>query len=314
MARCEFKYNFVFQNKPVVSTSLDTAFVEYLLMNNQNMKVIAESSSTRTEWVLVEGDQIVEHAFTTGMNPYFQSRREMSHVIRLELPQEFFKRRWEHVYYYGAGCSSPEKNKIVESSLVAQFKTPCTVESDLLGAARGLLIHNAGLACILGTGSNSCFYDGEKIVKNVRPLGYVLGDEGSGNALGRLFLSDVLKELAPEELAREFYEKFNTTPDGIMDAVYSDPMANRNLRTFSFFLADHLDHPYVHDLIDHEIMRFFERNISQYDYKKYPVYFVGSVACKYSDILLAVAERFGASIKKIVRYSMPGLVSYHSND
>ncbi len=283
-------------------------------MNNQNLKVIAESSSTRTEWVLVEGNRIVEHAFTMGLNPYFQSRREISHIIRLELPQEFFKRRWEHVYYYGAGCSNPDKNKIVESSLVAQFKTPCTVESDLVGAARGLLVHSAGLACILGTGSNSCFYDGENIVKNVRPLGYVLGDEGSGNALGRLFLSDVLKDLAPADLAQEFFDKFNVTPDDIMDAVYSDPMANRNLRTYSFFLADHLDNEYVYNLVYNEIMRFFQRNISQYDYEKYPVCFVGSVACKYSEILIAVANRFGASIKKIVRYSMPGLVAYHDND
>lgn len=283
-------------------------------MINQNLKVIAESSSTRTEWALIEGDRIVEHAFTMGLNPYFQSRREISHVIRLELPQEFFKRRWEHVYFYGAGCSNPEKNKIVESSIVAQFKTPCTVESDLLGAARGLLVHSAGLACILGTGSNSCYYNGEKIVKNVRPLGYVLGDEGSGNALGRLFLGDVLKNLAPKDLSDEFFKVFNVTPDDILDSVYGDPMANRNLRTYSSFLADHLDNEYVYNLVYNEIMRFFQRNISQYDYEKYPVCFVGSVACKYSEILIAVANRFGAGIKKIVLNSMPGLVTFHNDN
>src|SRR5574344_774705 len=104
------------------------------------MKIIAESSSTRTEWALVEGATIVEHAFSEGLNPFFQSRREMSHSIRLELPEAFFKRRWEHVYFYCAGCSSAEKKKIVEASLIAQFKTPVTVESDLLGAARGLWV------------------------------------------------------------------------------------------------------------------------------------------------------------------------------
>lgn len=282
-------------------------------MNSQNMKVIGESSSTRTEWALIEGDQMVEHAFTTGLNPYFQTRREISHSIRLELPSAFFKRRWDHVYFYCAGCSNPEKNKIVEASLVAQFKTPVTVESDLVGAARGLLIHDAGLACIMGTGSNSCFYDGQRIVKNVRPLGFILGDEGSGASLGRLFLGDVLKGLAPQALTQEFYEKYKQSPDEIMDQIYNNPMANRNLRTFSFFLADHLDNDYVHQLVEGEFRRFFERNISQYDYQKYPVNFVGSVATKYSEILVQVANKFGASIRKILRNSMPGLVAYHAD-
>ena len=143
------------------------------------MLVIADSSSTRTEWTLVEKGKVIEHATTGGLNPYFQTRREISHSIRLELPESFFKKRWDHVYYYGAGCANAERCKIMESSLVAQFKTPVTVESNLLGAARGLFVRKPGLACIIGTGSNSCIYDGERIVKNIRSLGYVLGDEGS---------------------------------------------------------------------------------------------------------------------------------------
>ena len=164
------------------------------------MKIIADSSSTRTEWTIVDGAQVVEHAFTTGLNPYFQTRRELSHSIRLELPEAFFRRRWDHVYFYGAGCATKEKRKIMESSLVAQFRTPVTVESDLLGAARGLLVDKPGLACILGTGSNSCLYNGSEIVKNVPPLGYILGDEGSSAYLGKRFIADVLKGLAPEDL------------------------------------------------------------------------------------------------------------------
>ena len=154
------------------------------------MKVIADSSSTRTEWTLVDGTKVVENAVTDGLNPFFLSRREISHSIRLQLPEPFFKRRWDNVYFYGAGCTTDEKKNIIKSSLVAQFKAPVYVESDLLGAARGLLIHEQGLDCILGTGSNSCFYDGRKVVKNVRSLGYILGDEGSGGVLGKLFLSD----------------------------------------------------------------------------------------------------------------------------
>ena len=188
------------------------------------MKVIAESGSTRTEWALVDGDKTVEHAFTQGLNPYFQSRRDLSHIIRLEMPEVFFRRRWDHIHFYGAGCTNLEKKKIVEASLVAQFKTPVTVESDLLAAARGLFVKDRGIACILGTGSNSCLYDGENIIKNVRPAGFILGDEGSAATLGKLFLSDCLKNLAPRQLTEEFYSTFSVNPDMLMDVVYTGSM------------------------------------------------------------------------------------------
>ena len=283
------------------------------VIKGQNITLIAESSTTRTEWSLVEDGEVLAHAFTVGLNPFFMTRREISHSIRLELPPEFFKRRWSHVYFYGAGCSGPEKNKIIESSLVAQFKTPVTVMSDLLGAARGLLVREAGLACILGTGSNSCLYDGKEIVKNVPALGFILGDEGSGAALGRVFLGDALKGLAPQELTEAFFDKYKVTRAEVLDAVLNNPAATRNLRAYSFFLSEHMDSPYVHDLIAGEFRRFFERNVAQYDYKTYPVNFVGPIATTYSEILLEVANAFGATVRKIVLSSMPGLVAFHSD-
>lgn len=283
-------------------------------MPTDTIKVIAESSSTRTEWALVQGDKIIEHAYTEGLNPFFQTRREISHIIRLGLPPEFFKRRWSHVYYYGAGCSSPEKNKIVESSLVAQFKTPVTVDSDLVGATRGLLVHEPGLACILGTGSNSCLYDGNQIIKHVRSGGYILGDEGSGAAMGRLFIGDLLKGFVPSDIRDSFVEKFNLNVDLLMDEVYNNPHANRNLRNYGVFLSEHLQNEYVYRLVFNEISRFFERTILQYDYQNYAINFVGSVACQFSEVLLSVASKYGANIKKIVRASMPGLVIYHTCD
>jgi len=283
------------------------------MIKGQNITLIAESSTTRTEWSLVDGGEVLAHAFTSGLNPFFMSRREISHSIRLELPPEFFKRRWSHVFFYGAGCSGPVKNKIIEASLVAQFKTPVTVMSDLLGAARGLLVREPGLACILGTGSNSCFYDGSDIVKNVPALGFILGDEGSGAALGRVFLGDALKGLAPHELTEAFFDKYKVTRAEVLDAVLNNPAATRNLRAYSFFLSEHLDNPYVHETISREFRRFFERNVSQYDYKSYPVSFVGSIATTYSEILLEVANDFGATVRKILLSSMPGLVAYHSD-
>lgn len=282
-------------------------------MTNNEILLIADSSSTRTDWALVHRGEVLHRATTRGLNPFFMTRREISHSIRLELPPEFFKHRWGHVFFYGAGCTNPDKCRTIESSLVAQFKTPCTVMSDLLGAARGLLVHEPGLACILGTGSNSCFFDGEGIVKNVRALGFILGDEGSGSSLGRIFLGDALKGIAPTDLTEAFFDRFDTTPDRVMDAVYNNALANRNLRDFSFFLSEHLDNDYVRALVTNELMRFFERNVAQYDYHAYAVSFVGSVATTYSEILQDVAERFGARISKIVRNSMPGLINYHAD-
>lgn len=277
------------------------------------MKIIAESSSTRTEWALVDGDHVVEHAFTSGVNPYFQSRREISHVIRLELPEVFFKRRWDHIHFYGAGCGNQEKIKIMELSLVAQFKTPVTVHSDLLGAARGLLIHRPGLACILGTGSNSCLYDGEEIVKNVAPLGFILGDEGSNAYMGKRLIADILKEITPPEIREAFYDRYQIAPNVLLDEVYSSVLPQRKLSRYVNLLREHIDHPYVYDLVYKALMEFFVRNVSHYDYRGNPICFVGSTCVMFEDILHQVATDFGAEIEKITKYSLPGLIEYHKD-
>lgn len=277
------------------------------------MKLIAESSSTRTEWCLVEGIYVVEHAFTEGINPFFQTRREISRCIRLQLPEVFFKKKSEQIYFYGAGCTNPEKKSIIEASIVAQFRAPVEAESDLLGAARGLFGTDAGIACILGTGSNSCFYDGVDITKNVRSLGYILGDEGSGAVLGKMFLGDCLKEIAPADLIQAFYDRCNVAADDIMASVYNSPFPNRFLSTFSHFLADHTENEYVHGLIYNNFKHFFERNLLQYDYKDYPIRFVGSIASKYATILREVADDFGVAVDDIKDTSIAGLVEYHTS-
>ncbi|MCM1033827.1 MAG: hypothetical protein NC405_08780 [Odoribacter sp.] len=278
------------------------------------MKIIAESSSTRTEWAIVDGTQIVEHAFTTGMNPFFQSRRELSHAIRLELPEAFFRRRWDHVYFYGAGCANKEKIKIMESSLVAQFRTPVTVQSDLLGAARGLLVHTPGLACILGTGSNSCLYDGSEIVKTVPPLGYILGDEGSSAYLGKMFLADVLKGFAPQDLSKRFFEQYMINFNMLMDEVYTTVLPSRSLAKYASFLSENIDNAYVYQLVYSAFMRFFTRNLVHYDYRSMPVSIVGSTGVQFSDVLHRAAADFGVAIEKVIPYSMPGLVEFHAKD
>lgn len=276
------------------------------------MKLIADSGSTRTEWALVEGDQVVERLFTEGLNPFFQTRREISRSVRLGLPEIFFKKKLEQVYYYGAGCSSYEKKNILGASLVAQFKTPIQVESDLVAAARSLFKCEAGIACILGTGSNSCFYNGKIIVKNVKSGGYILGDEGSGAVLGKLFVADVLKGLAPTWLINDFYEKFRINADDLMNTIYNGSFPNRFMATIAYFLSDYLENDYVYDLVTDNLRNFFTRSICQYDYANYPVRFVGSMAYHYADLLEQVAAEYGITLSAIEETSMNGLIEFHA--
>ena len=276
------------------------------------LKLIAESGSTRTEWALVEDNHLVQRVFTEGLNPFFQTRREISRSVRLGLPESFFKKKLDQVYYYGAGCSSYEKKNILGASLVAQFKTPIQVESDLLAAARGLFKCESGIACILGTGSNSCFYDGKIVVKNVKAAGYILGDEGSGAVLGKLFLADLLKGLAPKELASEFHEKFRISANDVMESVYNLPFPNRFLGTIAYFLGDYMDNEYVYNLLTNNLRSFFNRSVCQYDYMNYPIRFVGSLAYAYSDTLRKVAREFGVEIDVIEETPMNGLIEFHS--
>ncbi len=278
------------------------------------MILLAESGSTKTEWCLVDRNGITEHFLSDGINPFFQSRKEISRLVRLQLPPVFFKARINNIYFYGAGCSSIEKKNIVKASLEAQFKTPSVIESDLLGSARALFQDEAGIACILGTGSNSCFYDGENIVKNVKSLGYILGDEGSGASLGKAFISDCLKGLAPKELIEPFYRKYKIDPDEIMDYVYSKPFPNRLLSVLSFFLYEHLEHPYINNLVRRNLRSFFERNILQYEYTEYPIRFVGSVAKMYSFILREIAQEIGIYIDVIIENPIKGLIEYHKEN
>lgn len=279
------------------------------------MILIGESSSSKTEWCITSRfeNEIIEHCITDGINPYLQTRKQISHIIRLQLPPEFFKIKCSTIYFYSAGCANDEKKGIVKASLESQFRTPSVIESDLVGAARALFHDEAGIACILGTGSNSCFYDGEKIVKNIKPLGFILGDEGSGASMGKSFLADCLKGLAPVELVEPFYDLYKIDENEILNFIYNQQSPQKLLYTLSYFLSEHLEHEYVYDLVKSNIRLFFERNIMQYDASSYPIRFVGAVAVMYSTILREVAGEYGLEIDKIVGKSMKGLIEYHKS-
>ena len=276
------------------------------------MTLIVVSGSRHTDWVFVEDGKIVEKARTEGLNPYFQTRKEISRSVRLGLPEEYFHRKLQKIYYYGAGCSNESKKKVVSTSIISQFKTPTFVESDLLAAARGMCLDKPGIACILDTGSNSCFYNGEEIEKNVHPGGFILGDEGSGSAMGKAFLSDVLKRLAPEELVVDFLYKNNTTPSEMMEKVYNEPLPHYYLATVSTFLAERPNHPYVHDLVAGIFRSFANHNLIQDNFQSHPFYFRGRSATTCEYLLCEVCSEFNFEPAWIKNDIIPGLVNYHN--
>jgi len=217
------------------------------------------------------------------------------------------------VFFYGAGCT-PEKSPIVKSAVerVLGGGVKVSVESDMVGAARALCQHEAGIVCIMGTGSNSCYYDGERITANVSPLGFILGDEGSGAVLGKLMVGSLLKNQMTAGLKEEFLKEYNLTPAEIIDRVYRQPFPNRFLASLNKFLEDHLDDPTAHQLVLDSFESFIRRNVMQYDYEGTPVNFIGSIAYYYRSVLHEAAEKTGIKIGVIMKVPMDGLVKFHS--
>ena len=184
----------------------------------------------------------------------------------------------------------------------------------MLAAARGLCGHEAGIACIMGTGSNSCYYDGKQIVSNVSPLGFILGDEGSGAVLGKLLIGDLLKNQLPEGLKEKFLEQFNLTPATIIDSIYRQPFPNRFLASLSPFALQNITEPKIRTLVQNSFRNFLERNVKQYDYKQAPVHFIGSVAYYYKEVLTEAAAEAGIMLGTIIKSPMEGLIQYHTNE
>lgn len=277
------------------------------------MILIADSGSTKTDWCLVDNGVLVKQIFTKGTNPFFQTEDEISAEVSENLLPYLNTAKVDAVWFYGAGCAFPEKNEIVRAAIARHLDVPIEVGSDLLGAARGLCGRQPGIACILGTGSNSCFYDGKEIVSNVSPLGFILGDEGSGAVLGKMLVGDVLKNQLPAALKEEFLSRYELTPAIILERVYKKPFPNRFLASLSPFLVEHLDVPEIHTLVLNGFKAFFDRNVKQYDYKQYPVHLIGSLAYYYRSVLQEAAEQTGVRLGTIKQSPMEGLISYHSN-
>ena len=279
------------------------------------MILIADSGSTKTDWCVVENGVLVQQIFTKGTNPFFQSEEEISNEIATALLPELKTDEFDAVYFYGAGCGFPDKIEIVHRAISKQLKVKGNVEvaTDMLAAARGLCGREAGIACIMGTGSNSCYYDGVNIVANVSPLGFILGDEGSGACLGKLMVGDLLKNQMNPELKEKFLKQFDLTPADIIDRVYRKPFPNRFLASLSPFLAQNINEPCVHELVLNSFKAFFKRNIMQYEnYQNLKVNLIGSVAFYYKEVLAEAAEAMGIQLGTIIQSPMEGLIKYHA--
>ena len=280
------------------------------------MILIADCGSTKIDWCLIENGKVAKQVFTSGINALLMSEEQIRQTIADELVPEIKGYEIGSVYYYGAGCLFDDICANVRRAIAANIPSAKTIEvdTDLLAAARALCGKNPGIACIMGTGSNSCYYDGVRIVDNVSPLGYILGDEGSGAVLGKLLVGDVLKNQLPAALCEKFLKKYDLDRQKIIEGVYKKPAANRFLASLSPFLIENIEEPAVHRLVLNAFKAFFVRNIENYEGSKtMPVSFVGSVAYYYRDVLEEAASSLGIKIGTVIKSPMEGLIKYHSN-
>jgi glucosamine kinase len=289
-----------------------------LLLQNKNYKllmmiVIADSGSTKTTWVLFDKKTGTTHTVqTSGINPFYQDEAGILDMLKNEFLFTFSE--IQEIHFYGAGCANSSVNNIVWKALSAFFGTnDIEVESDLMAAARSLCQHNAGIACILGTGSNSCYYNGKTIEQQVSPLGFILGDEGSGAVLGKRLIADILKNQLPQTVIQKFFETYKTTQREIMENIYRKPFPNRYAAQFTRFIGENMGEPSLQKLVATEFDLFFRRNVLQYTMAaELPVHFAGSIAWHFSDILKEVAQNHHLNIGKIEQAPMGGLLQYHN--
>lgn len=280
------------------------------------MILIADSGSTKTAWCLVEDPQHI--IYTQGINPFQQNEEEICAVLQHELFPSLptHDLQLSAIHFYGAGCT-PEKAPIVACALRQVISTTATihVESDMLGAARSVCQRQPGIVCILGTGSNSCYYDGRALHAGNPALGYILGDEGSGAYIGKRLVGDILKKQLPEDIQRLFFEETHETQANIIQRVYRTPLPNRYLASLSPFCARHREHPAIHAFLLDCFGQFFLRNIQSSQWNKeatkLPIGFVGSIAHYYASELAEAAQQYGYTIGNIVQSPLEGLVQYH---
>ncbi len=277
------------------------------------MILIADSGSTKTEWALLNTQNAKILGQSPGINPYQQAQAEIEEVLRQTLRLEE-KDNIEYLYFYGTGCALLPNQMLVKKALQAVFQhAKIEVSHDLLGTVRSMCGHEAGIAAILGTGANACRYNGKEITSPESSLGYVLGDEGSGAYLGKKLVTAFLRAEMPQDLQTLFSEKFNLNRATVLEAVYQKPYPNRYLASFSPFLREQIEQPYIIQLLKEAFTAFIEKCILTLPgfQLSLPLFFTGSIAWHYQKILHEVAHDKNLIIKEIVQNPMEGLIQYH---
>lgn len=281
------------------------------------MILIADSGSTKTDWTLVDtGGEVAGRYATQGINPFHQHPDVIAGVLNRELIAQLEGREETvaAIYFYGSGCT-PEMSAPLIRVLQSAFPASAQIqaESDLLGAARALCGHQEGIACILGTGSNSCYYDGSRMAAHTPALGYILGDEGSGAVLGRLFLNGILKGLLPAALRDEYFRSTGLAMTDIIDRVYRQPLANRFMASSSKFIEDHLSCQPLKNMVVDNFRLFFQHNVLAYQRPELPVASIGSVGYYFREQLSEAAALEGLRLGSVRKSPMDGLILFHSN-
>ena len=276
------------------------------------VQLIADSGSTKCEWCLLSNGKkkIIN---TQGISPYFVKREDIVAILENELIPELKNVEVEELYFYGTGLTNPANEKVVRLALKQVFSgVEIMLEDDLLGAARALCGREKGIACILGTGANSCYYNGKKIVKNSPGLGYILGDEGSGSFLGKKVIQYYLYNTFDEDLMYRFNKQFNVTKDEILNSVYKKPLANRYLASYAFFLAENRGHYMIENIIEDGLNDFFFNHLYKYEETwKMPINFTGSIAFGFKDVLQELCHTYELELGTIMQSPMDGLIEYH---
>ncbi len=278
------------------------------------IKLIADSGATKAEWCLLKGKK-KKILLTQGISPFLMTTEQISSLLRKELKPKLAKESIKEIYFYGTGCSSPHNIKSVKNALKETFPSAIKikVDHDMMGAAKALCGHEKGVACILGTGSNSCYFNGRRIVKNSPGLGYVLGDEGSGAYLGRKVIQHFLYNTFDEELQARFISKYKTDRVEILDNVYRKPLPNRYMASFALFLAENRGHYMVENIIEDSFNDFFFNHL--YKFREswlYPIHFTGGVAYAFRDVLKSMCHAYELQCGRILKNPMQGLIEYHS--
>lgn len=277
--------------------------------------LIADSGSTKTDWICLTGDDKSTQieVQTVGLNPFHVSDNEIRGVLSHDLLPQLGDVKVDAVYFYGSGVR-PEVEGRVEGLLRESFPDAQTVQahSDLLGACRALCGDKAGIACILGTGANSCVYDGTQVVHNTPALGYILGDEGSGAVLGKHLLHDLYTGVLPHSVRLAFEKEMGLELSEIINKVYREPQANRFLASLSEFIHRHLDEEGIRQLVYNTFSDFINYHVSRYGRRDLPLSFVGSIAYYYQEQLQLIVQMLGYQMGTILKSPLQGLVAYHS--